>query len=79
MKTYYIVRVNSITTFYLAMPMGGEDALGRKLTPYVGNSYLFTARASAGIYAGIVESYGFRADICELGSKGSYGVWHEAQ
>lgn len=31
MKTYYIVRVNSIKTFYLTMPIGGEDALSRNL------------------------------------------------
>lgn len=74
MKTCYIVRANSIAAFYLAMPIGGEDALEPKLTPYVGNSYLFTARASAGMYAEIVKGYGFKADICKLEFKGSYGV-----
>lgn len=74
MKTYYIVRVNSITTFYLTMSIGGEDALEPKLTPYVGNSYLFTTRTSAEMYAKIVKSYGFKVDICKLEFKGSYGV-----
>lgn len=74
MKTYYIVRVNSITTFYLTMSIGGEDALELKLTPYVGNSYLFTTRTSAEMYAKIVKSYGFKVDICKLGLIGSYEV-----
>lgn len=74
MKTYYIVRVNSITAFYLAMSIGGGDALEPKLTPYVGNSHLFTTRTSAEMYAKIVKSYGFKVDICKLEFKGSYGV-----
>lgn len=74
MKTYYIVRVNSITAFYLAMPIGGEDAFGLKLTPYVGNSHVFATRESAEMYAEIVKSHGFKVDICKLGLIGSYEV-----
>lgn len=76
MNIYHIVRVNSITTFYLTMSIGGEDALDPKLTPYVGNSYLFTTQASAEMYAEIVKSYGFKVDICKLGFIGSYEVLH---
>lgn len=74
MKTYYIVRVNYITTFYLTMSIGGEDALELKLTPYVGNSHLFKTRTSAKMYAEIVKSHGFKVDICKLEFKGSYEV-----
>lgn len=69
MKTYYIVRVNSIATFYLAMPIAGEDALEPKPTPYV-----FATRESAEMYAEIVKSHGFKVDICKLGLIGSYEV-----
>lgn len=74
METYYIVRAKSITTFYLTMSIGGEDALDPKLTPYVGNAYLFTNRSSAERYANIIKSYGHKVDICELGFTRSYGV-----
>lgn len=74
MKTYYIVRVDSIAAFYLAMPMGGGDALGPKLTPCAGNSRVFGTRESAEMYAKVVKGYGFKADICKFGIIGSYGV-----
>ena len=79
METYYIVRVKSIMTFYLTMSIGGEDALDPKLTPYVGNAYLFTERSSAERYADIIKGYGHKVDICKLGFIGSYEVFADSR
>lgn len=75
MDTYYIICVEAINnTFYVTLPLSGENALEPMLTPYVGNAYLFTKRFSAKMYAEIIESYGFKVDVRKLGFIGSYEV-----